>query len=253
MNGREWTNEDNEKLRALYPHSPTSDVAKVLERSKSATYGQARKLSLHKSKAYLASPAACRLRRGDQVGKSYRFPPGHVPANKGLRRPGWSPGRMRETQFKAGERQGVAKKRWKPVGTIMPNGDGYLRIKVADQPESIAGKGATSTNWEFVHKRVWEAEHGPIPPGHRIWWKDGDHSNCAIENLELLSDREHMARTTIHNLPPELKDTIRLVVRVKRAIKKRTKEDGKEQAGGSQESSIRNAGGAKGRRETNGR
>jgi len=57
-------------------------------------------MGLTKSAAYLASPAACRLRKGDNVGAARRFRPGHVPANKGLRRPGWSTGRMAETQFK---------------------------------------------------------------------------------------------------------------------------------------------------------
>lgn len=231
MNGRAWTKQDMEKLRSLYPHLRTVEVAETLGRSKSTVYAQAAKRGLHKSAEYLASPAACRLRRGDNVGKSHRFAPGHAPANKGLRRPGWSMGHMQETQFKKGSRTGAANNKWKPVGTVMPNADGYLRIKVADQPESIAGKGAASTNWQFVHRRVWEAAHGPIPKGHRLWWKDGNHLNCALDNLELLSDKEHMARTTIHNYPPQLKDAIRAAAVLDRTIRKKRKSHGEESAG----------------------
>jgi hypothetical protein len=84
-----------------------------------------------------------------------------------------------------------------PVGTVKPNADGYLRMKVSDFPEPPGERGANSPNWKFLHVMVWEDAHGRIPKGHRIWWKDRNHKNCALENLELLSDKEHMARTTI--------------------------------------------------------
>ena len=37
-------------------------------------------------------------------GRKYEFKPGNVPANKGLRRPGFAPGRMAKTQFKKGHK-----------------------------------------------------------------------------------------------------------------------------------------------------
>lgn len=237
MNGKEWTAAEKEYLRRTYPDQPTSELAAALGRPLTAVYAQATKLGLKKSAAYMASPAACRLRRGDNIGKACRFQSGHVPANKGLRRPGWSRGRMKQTQFQKGNRSA----NWLPVGTVRVNADGYLRIKISDAPEPPDGHGANSPNWEFVHRRVWEDAHGPIPQGHRIWWKDGNHENCALENLELLSDQEHMARTTIHNYPPELKDVIRLKGKLGKAIRKRVKADAKEQAGRSAESPVRNA------------
>src|SRR5207253_2069672 len=137
---------------------------------------KARKLSLDKSPGYLRRFA--RLQPGHHHGKATQFPKGHAPANKGLRRPGYSVGRgrMQETQFKKGQKPG----NWLPVGTVKPNADGYLQIKISDAPEPPDAKGANSPNWEFVHKRVWEAAHGPIPEGYRIWWKDGDRTNCAL-------------------------------------------------------------------------
>jgi hypothetical protein len=228
-----WSKEEDDILRKLYPHMSTKDMVKELPgRDMQGIYRRAcHYLGLRKTQEYLDSPAACRLRRGDKVGSSYRYPKGHVPANKGLRRPGYSTGRgrMKETQFKKGERAGAAQRKWCPVGTIKQNADGYLRRKIADEPESIAGKGAHSTNWEFVHRRVWEDANGPIPEGYRIWWKDGDHLNCALENLELLSAKEHMARTTIHNLPPQIKELLRLKGAIRRQITYRSRDASKKQ------------------------
>lgn len=217
-NRKPYSEAEIRMLAKLFPHMSSLKVANRMKRSVCSVNGMAYTFGLHKSAKYLASPDACRLRRADNVGAPFRFPPGHVPANKGLRRPGYAPGRMRDTQFKKGQRPG----NWLPVGTVKANADGYLRRKISDIPKN--GHGANDKNWEFVHKRVWEEAHGPIPQGHRIWWKDGDHRNCALENLELLSDKEHMARTTIHLLPAELKDTIMLAGRLKRIIRRKTRE-----------------------------
>src|SRR2546423_1457632 len=92
---RLWNPEDDVLLRRLYPDVSTPDLAQRLRRTVNAIYARAEILGLRKSAVYLASPAACRLRRGDHVGAPFYFPKGHVPANKGLRRPGWSAGRMK--------------------------------------------------------------------------------------------------------------------------------------------------------------
>src|ERR1700733_9732273 len=95
-----WTPRHEKLLRALYPHTATGEVARRVGHSLLATYRWAKKLGLRKTLEYMNSPAACRLRRGDHVGRGFWFQKGHVPANKGLRRKGYAPGRMAETQFK---------------------------------------------------------------------------------------------------------------------------------------------------------
>jgi hypothetical protein len=214
---RPWTKAQEQLLREIYPNRPTAEVAQRAGHTVSATYRWAKKLGLHKSREYLDSPAACRLRRGDNIGAACRFQKGHIPANKGLRRPGWSPGRMRETQFKKGH----TSSNYLPIGTVRSDSDGYLRRKIADG----AGGFGNAKVWELVHRRVWKDAYGPIPKGHRIWWKDRNHANCALENLELLSDAEHMARTTVHNLPPELRQVVQLAGVLKRRINAREKHD----------------------------
>jgi hypothetical protein len=231
---RRYSPKEDRLLREQYPHISTKEISNLLNRPVHSIYRRAVvMLGLRKTEEYLQGPAACRLRRGDNVGAACRFLPGHVPANKGLRRPGYSKlhGRMADTTFKKGH----PPRNYLPIGTIKANTDGYLRIKVSGIPNN--GHGAKDRNWEFVHKRVWEATHGPIPKGHRIWWKDGNHENCALENLELLTDKDHMARTSIHTLPAELKSTIVWAGALKRRIRRLERD--KEQTQRSAESPVR--------------
>lgn len=67
---KHWTETQLRELRKRYPHEPTAPLARDLGHSVSSTYQRAIKLGLRKSAEYLASPSACRLRRGDGVGAS---------------------------------------------------------------------------------------------------------------------------------------------------------------------------------------
>lgn len=207
-NGRPWRKAELRLLRRSYPNLPTKELARLLGRSESAVYAQAKLLGLRKSATYLASPEACRLRRGDNVGARTRFRPGHVPANKGLRRPGWAPGRMAQTQFKAGQKPQTSK----PIGSTRISKDGYLQRKVSDT-------GYAPRDWVGVHILTWQEAHGPVPPGHIVAFKNRKRDNTGLENLELLSRRELMLRNTIHNYPPELADVIRMNGALRRKIR----------------------------------
>lgn len=214
-----WSKTERAVLVQRYPHISTKMLAAQLGRGMGQVYQQAAKMGLSKSEAYLESPDACRLRRGDQVGKQFRYPPGHVPANLGLRRPGWSPGRMAVTQFKPGERSGKAAENWMPIGTIRADADGYLRLKLREhRPGERNGFGNTDI-WPLLHRHRWEEAHGPIPPGHAVVFKTKDRSNVGLENLELITRGELMRRNTIHNYPPELKRTIMYLGAVKRKVR----------------------------------
>jgi hypothetical protein len=214
---RPWTAEEDESLRVRYADESTAALASSLGRSLPATYNRAKKLGLVKSASYLASPAACRLRReATPASIATRFKPGQVPANKGVKRPGWAPGRMRETQFKAGERRGVATRLWKPVGTERVSKDGYLERKVNDDLPLQA-------RWRAVHLIEWEAIHGRIPAGHALVFKNGDKRDIRLDNLELITRAALMRRNTIHNLPQPLVETIQLLGRVTRTIRRKTR------------------------------
>ena len=211
---RLWSQADDELMRTRYPHEPTPTIARALRRTVTSVYARAGILGLTKSAAYLASPDACRLRRGDNVGAKFRFPKGHVPANKGLRRPGWSAGRMKETQFKKGTRNGVAARRYMPVGSTRLC-DGYVYRKIAD------ALGVPWTrNWKLDHWLVWEAVHGAVPPGHAITFTNGDRTDVRLDNLQCITRRRLMARNTVHNLPAPLPETIQLLGALTRKIRR---------------------------------
>lgn len=213
-----WTELEVELLRKNYADTRTEDLAKVLDRKLEHVYAKAKKLGLHKSEAYLASPAACRLRRDHEVGKAYRFQKGQVPPNKGTRRPGYAPGAMAQTQFKKGQMPHT----WMPVGSYRINPDGNLEIKLTETP------GPYFLRWKPLHRHVWEQAHGPIPPKHVVSYKPGRHTTdpalVTLDAIELITMRERMARNTIHNMPKELVDVTLLRGRLSRAINKRAKE-----------------------------
>jgi len=207
-NRRSWQPIEILMLRALYPHLPTKRLARFLRRSAASIYRIMALNGFQKSEEFLAGPLSGRL-CGDR-GIGCRFRKGHIPANKGLRRPGWFRGRMRKTQFKKGAEPFNAMPLWS-----FRRCHGYLILKTGKP-------GPAPTNgWEYLHKLIWEQAHGPLPDwkAARLWWKDGDHGNCSLDNLEMVTAQEHMHRTTIHNLPPELKHTIQVAGALKRRIR----------------------------------
>lgn len=216
---RLWTPAEEELLRRNYADSRTDDLATVFDRPLHQVYAKAKKLGLHKSEAYLASPDACRLRRGDNVGAPYRYPKGHVPANKGLRRPGWSPGDMASTQFKKGHKGGS---RAIPVGGYRINPDGHVEIKLNETP------GPYYLRWKPLHRHVWEQAHGAIPAGHVIAFKPGtrtaDPKLVTLDRLECITHAENLRRNSIHSMPPQLAEISRLRGAITRQINKRPKE-----------------------------
>jgi len=217
-----WTAAEDAHLRKRYPNERTADIARGMGLSPLQVSQHATALGLHKSAAYLASPAACRLRRGDEVGRAYRFPKGHVPANKGLRRPGWSRGRMRETQFKKG-RPACEARNYVPIGTEkFDSKRGVIVRKLTDNPNILP-----THRWKPVHVIVWEAAHGAVPAGHIVRFRQGMKtlvsSEITDDLLECVTLAENMRRNSIHNLPKPLKDVVQLRGRLMRQIHKREK------------------------------
>lgn len=203
-------------MRTRFPYMRTCDLAKQLRRTYTATAMRARILGVQKSAEFLASPASGRLQSNDERGAATRFVKGQRSWNKGTHyQPG---GRCAETQFKPGSKPHT----WQPIGTEIIDEDGYLRRKVRDD----APKGMTRRNWVFVHRALWEEHHGAVPPGHSVVFKNGDKSDIRIDNLELLTRRELMARNTVHNLPKPLVELVQLRGAIHRQINRRSRQNG---------------------------
>lgn len=205
-------------MRRRYPNEITFQLAADLRRPLCGIYRIARMLGLKKSAQFLASSESGRLTRLSQAGAPYRYGKGNVPVNKGLRRPGWSPGRMRETQFRKGNRPYD----WVPIGSYRVNGDGYLDRKLRDD-------GLPQNRWACVHRLVWIEAHGPIPPGHAVCFRAGRRTTrlelITPDALELLSRGELMLRNSYHfNYPKEIGELIQLRGAIVRQINRRGKD-----------------------------
>ena len=218
-----WDAVEIAALREFFPHVPTRIIAAALGTTETAACRQARKLGLRKTARYLASPLACRLRRGGNIGAEYRFKKGQVPANKGLRRPGWAPGRMAETQFKKG-RPASSARNYVPIGTEkVDTKRGVLVRKLTDDPSVVP-----VMRWKPVHVLVWEAARGRVPQGHIVIFRRGMKTFVAdeitLDRLELVSLAENMRRNTVHNLPAPLPQLVQLRGVLNRKINRLEKE-----------------------------
>jgi hypothetical protein len=145
------------------------------------------------------------------MGAAHRFPKGNVPWNAGLN--GWTAGgRSAETRFKPGAKPHT----WVPIGTEQLR-DGYLWRKVTDN----GGR----HDWRQVHVMLWEQHNGPIAKGLILVFRDRNKQNIQIDNLELITRAENCRRNSIHRYPPELKQAIRQLARVKRRIEEKRNEE----------------------------
>ena len=163
-----------------------------------------------------------RSRHRINSGLTGRFQKGHIPANKG----------KKLEEFIGEERAKEAKKKMSvswfkkeedslnemPLGTVVTTRDGYKLIKV-----SMTGK--RWGRWELLHRVVWEEHNGPIPEGMIVIFKDSNKLNCSVDNLALVSRREHLRlnRDKLRFEDPELTETGIELVRLRNAIKDRRK------------------------------
>jgi hypothetical protein len=211
-----WTPDQEQQLIRLYPDTPMPELERIFSRPDRAIYSKAAALGLKRSAEYMASEHACRLRKGDNVGAEFRFKKGNVTWNKGMK--GWSAPGTEATQFKPGQVNGRAAQLLMPIGAERITKDGIRQRKVRSD-------GPPQARWKSVHEIIWEEHHGPRPKGCLVVFKDRNRSNLTIENLELITRAENCQRNSIHRYPPELKQAIRKLSKLKRAIEDKASEE----------------------------
>lgn len=217
---RLWTAIELTILREHYADSRTADLAVALGRTTGQVYQAANRYGLKKSDAYLASEAACRLRRGDNVGAAFRFKPGQRPWNAGLPGSTGTQEACRATQFRPGNKPHT----WVPIGSTRITKDGYLQRKVTDT-------GNTVRDWVAAHRLVWEAANGPLPDGGVVIFRPGmrttDEASITADRLECLTRSELMRRNSVHaKYPPELARLVQLRGALQRQINQKAREAG---------------------------
>lgn len=206
-----WTQAQDDIIKARFPMDTAAEIATAIGCSIAAVHHRARKLGVKKSDAFWKSEKCARL-NGKQ-GAQYRFAKGVTSWNAGKQI--GSKGRSAETQFKPGQRS----HNYRPVGSERVRSDGYLERKVSDT-------GYPPKDWKTLHVILWESVNGPVPKGHVLVFIDGNKRNIVIENLSCITLAENARRNSIHRYPPELRQAMRTLGRLKSKI--RSQEHGNE-------------------------
>lgn len=185
-----WTEKEIEYLRKEYPERSNADLAVFLHRSPRAVQLKALKLGISKSPEF-----------AEHQRKACMFKKGQVPMNKGRALATWmSPEgieRSSKGRFKRGEIRpdNPNSRANKPVGKERVDKDGYIWV-------------ITEHGQQQKHRWVWEQANGPIPRGHCVKFRDGDRTNCSIDNLYLVSRADHV-REQLASRTPERHAEIR--------------------------------------------
>ncbi|HNP65941.1 MAG TPA: hypothetical protein PKH39_18580 [Woeseiaceae bacterium] len=207
-----WTEEQLAALRARYPHERTLDIAADIGRSYTATNAMAAKLGLRKTEAYMEE----QLGRFKDGGRRNQFKPGQEPPNKGLRRPGWHKGRMRETQFKPGHKSNPE----------MQVGQCAIETKQKMWKRKMCMSCRGGPQWMSLPRYIWMMANGPIPPGHVVRVEGWDKNNpepieaVTLDRLTCIPKSQNMLRNSIHRYPKEVVDVVMQAGRLQREINK---------------------------------
>jgi len=128
MTRRFWTEAERDEVRRRYPHERTADIARDLNRSPGAVFGEASSMGMHKTQEFMRDIHGAQLK---QAGVGHRFQPNHATWNKGKAGSTGNHPNTQRTQFKAGRRPEEARN-YQPIGSVRICKDGYLERKVSD-------------------------------------------------------------------------------------------------------------------------
>lgn len=178
----------------------------------------------HRGDVNLQNYKALCKRKGWLTGRTGQITKGAEPWNRGIKclpGKGGNHPNVRRTQFKAGVRQGVATKLYKPIGTERLSKDGYLERKIHDGMPM-------QSRWRAVHLIRWEEQHGKLPKGHCL--------KCLDDNLQNTDPANWVAipRGTLpflnghrgynyKEMPSELKPAVLALAKLKHAKSKTVK------------------------------
>ena len=71
--------------------------------------------------------------------------------------------------------------------------NGYKYNRYPESSNKTHQRYYTRTGGQSLHRAIWEFHNGPVPDGHHVHHKDGNHLNNDISNLECLCKHAHAA------------------------------------------------------------
>jgi AcrR family transcriptional regulator len=208
-----WTPDRIAQLRGLYATRSAQECADLMGLTYKQIVQGVTRARLRKSREWIAERMREAHQQGIGGGQRTRFAPGHATWNAGLH--GLDIG-GKQTRFQPGQRNGRAAQLWRPIGSESIDAYGYPIRKVADT-------GHKPSDWRWIHHLVWEAAGRDIPPGHALVFRDGDKRNAAIDNLELITRAELMARNSVHRYPEHIVRAVQAVGALNRQINRRAR------------------------------
>ena len=208
-----WTPERLDTLRRLYPTHSAQECADLMGLDVKQIVQGVSRARLRKSREWVAQRMREIHQQGLAGGQHTRFAPGHTTWNAGMT--GLDIG-GKATRFQPGQRNGRAAQLWRPIGTESVDADGYPVRKVAET-------GNKWRDWRPVHHLVWKAAGREIPPGYALVFRDGDKRNAALDNLELITRADLMARNSVHRYPEHIVRAVQAVGVLNRQINRRAR------------------------------
>lgn len=210
---KKWLPEEIEYLRKNYATGNIDEIISRLGATKLAVYQQARILGLKRDPELVKQTARALMTDLSRKNLGKRFEKGHVSHNKGKRMDEWLSKEAQENLKKTQFKKGHVPHNYVPVGYERITRDGYAEIKVRDADDS-------AKNFVLKHRLIWEKVNGPVPAGMMVKFKDGNRSNIHIDNLYLSTMTENAAENIQrwHELPPDIKQNIKLIKQLKKAL-----------------------------------
>ena len=190
-----------QQIIELYPHHSSKYIAELLGVTISKVYNTAWDAKVKKSAEYMLTPESGRI---IEPSVANQFKPGHTPHNKGKQISAEIYEKVAPTMFKKGNKPHNTK----PVGTI------NVRLDSQDRPYQYIK--IKDSHWELLQRHVWTQANGQVPRGCVVIFLDGNYLNCELNNLQVISRKENMARNTIQRYPAELQQIMKLTCKLKR-------------------------------------
>lgn len=207
---------DVAKIKALFSHTLSQDLADMIGCSVYAIHNKAYRLGLKKDPTYLKETNRVLGKQLVLTGSKTRFSKGHTPANKGKKMEEFMSAEMIERTKSTRFRKGNIPSNHKPIGYERIDKNGYTLIKT-EEPNVFRLK----------HRILWEQHYGPIPEGCNIQFKDGNPSNISVSNLYLISKSQQLKEenSMYARYPKEVQDLIKLKGALSRQINKVSNSD----------------------------
>jgi len=204
-----WTESDLLILKKEYPSTQSVLIAEKLDRSIKAIYSQANLMGLKKTEEFNRSESSGRMKDG-QFGKATQFQKNHKSFNTGMK---WDD--FMTVQGKANSLRTTFKKGNLPPNTLH---DGMITTRTDSKTKrTYKFIRIALAKWQMLHVYNWEQVNGKLPKGKILAFK-GSTDDCSIDNLILITRAENMKRNSIQRYPEEIKQTIRVLTKLKKTI-----------------------------------